>query len=453
MTFAEVSARADRLAGLLGIEPGERVALVAANVPGLVIGLFAVWLADGVAVPLSSRLRQFELERAFADCDASVVVTVGSNEAIEQAAGGAARIVVDKLGEVIDRSEPAAGRRAPAEPLASDTLAILYTSGTTGQPKGVLVPEARCQNDARELPELLGEAAAAPVVFVVPIPHAFGLACLFAAIATGALTVLVEQSTSLAPLLDALRRHRAPVLHGTPSLFARLLKASVEHPVRTGFTAGSICAPEVLEALDRRGTRILNLYGMTEIGAASACRAGDPPAVRYGTVGRALPGYGLRVVDGEVQARGPFAASYHRRAWTSDEDAGEGWFRTGDLGAIDGDGNLSILGRAKEVIHVGGFNVFPAEVEEFLLTNPAVEHAAVIGEPHRTMGEAVRAFVVPRAGAAIEPAELIRFARAGIAGYKVPYRVTVLDELPLLSSGKPDRRALAKLTQADPAAA
>jgi long-chain acyl-CoA synthetase len=291
------------------------------------------------------------------------------------------------------------------------------------------------------------------VGFEIPIPHAFGFACLLAAVAAGATAILIDQATSLAALEQGMRRHRGRVLHGTPSLFARMLATDLDLGVELGFTAGSACPPKVLEALDRDGARILNLYGMTEIGAASACHPDDPPAVRHHTVGRALEGYEFRVADQEVQVRGPFASSYLHRPWADDEASADGWFRTGDLGSLDADGVLTISGRSKDVVHVGGFNVIPAEVESFLLTHPAIEQAAVIGVPHRALGEALRAFVVPDPGAELQPAAVIRFARAGIAGYKVPYQVQVVDELPLLASGKPDRRALADVVQSDSAVA
>ncbi len=331
---------------------------------------------------------------------------------------------------------------------------------------------------------------------VVPGSHAFGLACLLCDLAAGGEAVLVDSTTSLQPLVAALRRHEARVLHGSPALFARLLKATDELPVRSGFTAGSSCPPEVLEELDRREARILNVYGMTEIGAASSCRPEDPPEVRHRTVGRPLPGYEFRVranrVDetgegdggsreahgalgegesgggvpgkrdgtrgegvettgeggealGEIEVRGHYVtAGYHGRPREQDEAFDGEWFRTGDLGGIDAAGNLSIAGRAKEVVHVGGFNVFPAEVESFLLTHPRVGQASVIGVPHAAMGETLHAFVVPSPGAELAGRDVVGFARAGIAGYKVPYGVSVVPDLPLLPSGKPDRRELAR---------
>jgi acyl-CoA synthetase (AMP-forming)/AMP-acid ligase II len=141
-------------------------------------------------------------------------------------------------------------------------------------------------------------------------------------------------------------------------------------------------------------------------------------------------------------------AGYHGRPRERDAAFDGEWFRTGDLGRIDAAGNLTIAGRAKEVVQVGGFNVFPAEVESFLLTHPGIGQASVIGVPHAAMGETLHAFVVPSPEATLVGRDVVSFARAGIAGYKVPYGVSVLPELPLLASGKPDRRELARSLQA-----
>ncbi len=163
-------------------------------------------------------------------------------------------------------------------------------------------------------------------------------------------------------------------------------------------------------------------------------------------MGRALSGYELRAVDGEIQVRSDYLPDgYRGRAWGPEELSEDGWFRTGDMGELDAEGNLRILGRSKEIVHVGGFNVFPAEVESFLARHPGIAQAAVIGIPHRMLGETLEAFVVPTPGEELDPREVVRFARGGIAGYKVPYAVEVVDELPLLPSGKADRRALADL--------
>jgi len=457
LTFAELLSAADRLARGVSLEPGERVVVVAPNVPALLVGMCAAWRVGAVAVPLSARLRRFELARALGDAQPSVVISVPSHggfelaQALEELSAETptlrARAVVDDRGEMVHGSELRAQQRP--DPSPEDVAAILYTSGTTGEPKGALVPHRLAAAEARNLAELLGPDAEAPYGLVPPASHAFGLGCVLAGLAAGAMAVLVDSTTSIDPVRRAIDDHGLPILHGTPPLFARLLRAGAAPALRGGFVAGSWCPPDLLEALDESGARILNLYGMTEIGAAISCRPNDPPEVRYRTVGRALPGYQARVdaqqgEQGEIQVRSDYLPSgYQSRPWRSEELAEGAWFRTGDLGELHPDGNLVIAGRAKEVIHVGGFNVFPGEVEAFLATHPAIAHAAVIGVPHSVLGEAPQAFVVPVHGETLEPREVISFARAGVAGYKVPYTVRVVQELPLLPSGKTDRRALA----------
>jgi acyl-CoA synthetase (AMP-forming)/AMP-acid ligase II len=476
LTFGELAAAADRLAAALTVAPGDRVVIVAPNVPALVVALVATWRVGAVAVPLTARLRRFELERVLTDAEPVAAVSIGAHAGFavadelrtlaESTPNVRTAIVVDELGELTHqwrRPQPGGDRVGDAKPvLQPSPAAILYTSGTTGEPKGALVSHGLAVAMAHNLADVLGDDAGAPFGLVVPASHAFGLGCLLAGIVAGAEAVLVDATASLDPLVRALDRHDARVLHGSPALFGRLLRSSTELSLRAGFTAGSLCPPDTLESLDRRSMRVLNLYGMTEIGGAACCRRDDPAQIRYHTVGRALAGYELRIAPGgsdrapapapapapdavgEIQVRSRYLPSgYHRRPWTEAEAAGE-WFRTGDLGTIDSAGYLTISGRAKEVVHVGGFNVFPAEVESFLLTNPAIAQAAVIGVPHPVLGEALRAFVAPVPGTPLDPRDVIRFARAGIAGYKVPYAIQILDELPLLASGKPDRRELAR---------
>jgi len=217
-----------------------------------------------------------------------------------------------------------------------------------------------------------------------------------------------------------------------------------------------------VERLDGAGMRILNLYGMTEIAAAACCRADDPPAVRYTTAGRPLPGFEWRVepsavsgdIGGELCVRGPWVTpGYFRRPEETAEAFVEGWYRTGDLGELDEQGHVRITGRLKDVVHIAGFSVFPAEVEGFLLTHPDVAQAAVVGAPHEQVGEVLQAFVVARTGADVTPTSLLQFARNKIADYKLPYGIRVVPELPLLASGKPDRVALRALVAERPEAA
>jgi acyl-CoA synthetase (AMP-forming)/AMP-acid ligase II len=446
----ELSARIEAELGAAGDLRGQRVAFISPNAPELVAGLFAAWRLGAVAVPLSARLRERELELMLADAEPLVVLSVPAH-------GGYSfedvlpRIIppATKLLASFETSAwhvPGTGVSRPDALDGDEFAAILYTSGTTGIPKGVLVKHVREVLGARFLAETLRLSADDRCGLVVPISHAFGLTLMHAAIAARAEGILVDSTFSPAPLLNALASRRATVLHGSPTLFRTLLKARPDGlpGIRTGLVAGAPCPSDLLEALDERGTRILNCYGLSETGAVTCVQLDDPPEARYTTVGAVAPAYEARITDGELEVSGTWLTpGYYRRPEETAEAFRDGWFRTGDLAEIE-DGYVKIVGRAKEIVHVGGFNVVPAEVEATLLAHPDVGNAAVLGVEDERMGEALRAFVSPRPGRELDARELIAFARARIAGYKVPYAIEILPELPLLPSGKPDRKALSR---------
>jgi acyl-CoA synthetase (AMP-forming)/AMP-acid ligase II len=467
-TYRDLSAAVERLAHALSVnvEAGQPVAVLASNTPALVVGLFAAWRRGAVAVPLNARWREYELRRILQDAEPAALVSIESYQGYSFASL-LSRLLpelptirgcyfIDSQGELKWNTE-GPGAAGPGQ-LNPEIGLILYTSGTTGAPKGALVRHSRELAGARAVNDVLGTTAEDVTVFVIPISHAFGMTTFLGTVAAGGLAVLVESAFTLNPLLEAVQRWRATLLHGSPALFTSFLKLAPTPPatLRTGFVAGSACPPPVLEQLDRVGLRVLNLYGMTEIGAAACCRPDDSPHDRYHTVGRPLTGYQIRVSgsqSGEVLVRGPYVTpGYYRQLSRASAGAGDtgsaialdaGWFRTGDLGSLDERGNLRVSGRAKEVIHVGGFNVFPGEVEGFLLTHPDVLQAAVLGVPHDVMGEAVKAFIVPRPGSNLTAPALLQYARPRIAGYKLPFVIRLLAEMPLLATGKPDRAALA----------
>jgi len=440
---------------------GNRIVVIAPNVPALVIAMFAGWSLGAVVVPLSARLREHELRHAIADAEPVAVVSLRSHagypfrdllsQLLPDLPSVRACLVVDALGVV--EEELAGPAAAEPEPLDDPAVgAIFYTSGTTGVPKGALVGHRRELEAAGHLADALGLQLDDVTLLVIPISHAFGFTCLLANIAAGATAVLVDSTFSSQPLLEALERRRATVLHGSPSLFSSLLKSRAGGVLglRTGFVGGAAAPPELFERLEGLGTRILNVYGLTETGAVSCCRLDDPSEVRYRTAGSPLPGLEVRLSScdedglGELQVRGPAVTrGYYRRPAETTEAFEDGWFRTGDLALLE-DGRVRIAGRAKELVHVAGFNVFPAEVEGVLLTHPDVAQVVIVGIPHATMGEVLQAFIVPRSGADLTPAALLRFARQKIAGYKLPYAISICAELPMLASGKPDRRALSR---------
>lgn len=454
------AALADRLTAAAGdagrFQRGARIAVIAPNVPALVAGMLACWRLGATAVPLAARLREHELRQALADAAPVGVVSVAADRGysfrellhrlMPELPSLRACLVVDSGGAVVDQFDGPC--LASPDPLEESVAALLYTSGTTGAPKGSLVTHARELARAEQLARVLDLRPDETVALPIPASHAFGLSCLLATFAAGATVLLADGGFSPAPFLEALEQERASVLHGSPTLFATLLKArpSGVSGLRTGFVGGASAAPELFERLDARGLRLLNLYGLTETGVVSCCRLDDPLRVRSRTAGAPLPGLQLRIDQGELFVRGPAVSSgYHRKPdETADAFDTDGWFRTGDLAAIE-EGRLRIAGRARELVHVGGFNVFPGEVEAVLLAHPDVAEAAVVGVTHPVLGATLRAFVVPRDGTDPSPASIVRFMRAQVAGYKVPYAVEIRRELPALASGKPDRRALVRM--------
>jgi acyl-CoA synthetase (AMP-forming)/AMP-acid ligase II len=441
---------------------GARIGVLARNEPALVAGLFAVWRLGAVAVPLSARLREHELRTVLADAEVSFLLSAheGFGYSFEQLLSRLlpelpslrACLFLASSGAV-DGSLRSEGGGAEPAPLDDDVAAVLYTSGTTGEPKGVLVTHQRELYGARELAGVLELSADDNVAFVIALVHAFGLTCLLASIEAGGGAALVESTFSAGPMVAAIEERQLTVVHGPPVLFNALLKSRPQGfaSVRTGFVAGASSPPELLERLDAAGMRILNLYGLTETGAVAACRRDDPPELRSSTVGRPLPGVETRLTARddlrELELRGAHVVPRYLRPELAGNPVVDGWFRTGDLAEIDA-GAIRIVGRSKELVHVGGFNVFPSEVEGVLLSHPDVAQAVVVGVADERMGEALQAFVVRRPGAELDAAALLRFARPRIAGYKLPYAISIVPELPILASGKPDRVALAGTARA-----
>ena len=293
----ELSARMEEQFSAAGDLRGQRVALISPNSPELVAGLFATWRLGAVAVPLSSRLRERELELMLADAEPVVVWSVAAHGGYSFADVLPGLLPPSVRFSTTPGSDPLADRDvasgSPNRPRWTERRSRRSSTrpGTTGIPKGVLVKHVREVEGARFLAETLGSTHDDRCGLIVPISHAFGLTLLHAAMAAGAEGILVDSSFSPAPLLRALEARDATVLHGSPTLFRTLLKARPDGlpGIRTGLVAGAPCPSDLLEALDERGTRILNCYGLSETGAVTCVQLDDPPGERHTTVGRAAP--------------------------------------------------------------------------------------------------------------------------------------------------------------------
>jgi acyl-CoA synthetase (AMP-forming)/AMP-acid ligase II len=351
------------------------------------------------------------------------------------------RIEVDRRGAALGPDDP------------SD---ILFTSGTTGVPKGVVQTHGRTLAVATDWVAMTGLRAGDRYLMVNPYFHMFGLkAGILASVAAGA-TMLPEAVFDVDRALSRVADESVTVFPGAPTLYQSIL----DHPDRDRFDLSSLRvavtgAADIPVELIRRihdelpFSMIVTGYGLTEGGTASATSPDDDPDAIATTVGRARPGFELRIVDGsddeveagesgEVLLRGSSIMSHYlddpeatAAAFTSD-----GWLRTGDLGQIDDAGRLKIVGRSKDMFIVGGFNAYPAEIENALLRHPDIRQAAVIGVADQRLGEVAMAFVVLRAGARLTGPDVVSWSRQQMANYKVPRRVVIVDELPLNATGK-----------------
>jgi acyl-CoA synthetase (AMP-forming)/AMP-acid ligase II len=480
LTYAQLLDEARTFgAGLaaVGVEPGDRVAIWAPNSARWIVALLGLFQAGAVLVPVNTRFKGPEAAPLLERTGAKVLVTVtdflGTDHLALLAEAEAdlpdlqTRVVVD--GPVPSDAVSWEGLMAHATPEAraevdrrqaavgpDDRSDILFTSGTTGTPKGVVQTHARTTLVATDWVAMTGLTAGDRYLMVNPYFHMFGLkAGILASVAAGA-TMLPEPVFDVDRALARVADERVTVLPGAPTIYQAIL----DHPDRDAHDLSSLRvavtgAADIPVELIRRifdelpFSVVITGYGLTEGGTASATSPGDDPETIATTVGRPRPSFELRIVDadrrdvaageaGEILLRGGSIMSHY----LDDPDAtaaaidADGWLGTGDLGVVDERGCLKIVGRSKDMFIVGGFNAYPAEIENALLRHPDVQQVAVIGIPDARLGEVGMAFVVPRPGAAPTEDDIVEWSRAQMANYKVPRRVLLIDELPVNATGK-----------------
>jgi acyl-CoA synthetase (AMP-forming)/AMP-acid ligase II len=479
LSYRELGTRVAAVAGALidgGLRPGDRVAVWAPNTCEWVLAALGALSAGGVLVPVSTRFTGPEAldvigrSRArvlFAASDFLGADRLGALRAAAAASGGGldslARVVrmpgewaeFERGGSAggLERAgtgRPGAERAAAVRP--GDVSDIMFTSGTTGRSKGAMTSHERTLGVARAWAECAGLTARDRYLVVNPFFHTFGykagiLACLVSGAALVPLAVF-----DAGQALRLIEAERITVLPGAPTLYVSLL----DHPARAGADLSSLRlavtgAADVPAALVERMRRelsfdeVLTAYGLTEAVVATMCRPGDPADLVAATSGRAAAGFEVRIGPGEeILLRGPnlMLGYLDDPAATAAAIDGDGWLHTGDAGRLDAAGYLAITGRIKDMYICGGFNVYPAEVEQVLARLDGVAESAVIGVPDPRLGEAGRAFLVPRPGHALAEADVLAFCRERLAGYKVPRQVVFRDALPRNASGKVLKREL-----------
>ncbi|MEV0278458.1 fatty acid--CoA ligase family protein [Streptomyces sp. NPDC050610] len=356
-----------------------------------------------------------------------------------------------------DAVDPQTVRARVAGIRPSDPSDIIFTSGTTGAPKGAVITHAQTLRAFGVWGELAGLEEGDRYLIVNPFFHTFGYkAGIIACLMRGA-TMIPQPVFNVDTVLANIAAERVTVLPGPPTLHQSLLDhpSRGQHdlsPLRLVVTGAAVVPLRLVERLRgelKIGT-VLTAYGMSEAtGMVTMCRRGDPAEVISGTSGRAIPDTEVVVVGpsgealppgepGEILVRGYQVMSgyFEDPGATAEAIDGDGWLRTGDIGVLDGDGNLRITDRIKDMFIVGGFNAYPAEIEQILTRHPDVTDAAVVGIPDARLGEAGKAFAVRRAGATLTADDLIAWSRREMANYKVPREVEFVPELPRNASGK-----------------
>ncbi|MBF6192407.1 FadD3 family acyl-CoA ligase [Nocardia sp. CDC186] len=438
-SFTELADRVRRAAGAFaaaGIEPGDRAALWAPNSAEWIVAAFGLLTAGGVLVPVNTRFKADEARDVIRRSGAKAVLVQRGFLGADYR--GAADVpVIDLKSDFLNSGAP-----FERDVASTDIADIVYTSGTTGRPKGVMMNHGQTLRLYAEWCDLADLREGDRYLIVNPFFHTFGYkAGLIASLIRGA-TILPVPVFDVGRVLQIVARERITMLPGPPTLYHSLLAAAGEHDLsslRAAVTGAADIPVELIrrvrEELPFRS--IMTGYGLTEAGTATASRPGDTFEQIATTVGTPCDGVEVRIADdGEVLIRGYSVMQGYLddpRATAEAIDA-EGWLRTGDLGSLDPEGRLRIVGRKKDMFIVGGFNAYPAEIEGLLLEHPAVAQAAVIGVPDERLGQVGRAFVVTERP--VTEDELIAWSRDRMAGYKVPRSVRFLRALPLNATGK-----------------
>jgi long-chain acyl-CoA synthetase len=464
LTYEQLAAAAAGVARMVearGLEPGDRVGIMLPNVPAFAIAYYGVLLAGGVVVPMNVLLKRREVAFYLGDSEAKLLFTWCdcAEEAMAGAADAKTDCAVVRPGE-LETLAGSAEHLAATDRAGDATAVILYTSGTTGKPKGAELTHRNLRCNVEAVRRLFSIGPDDVILGALPLFHAFGQTCgLNAAIACGACLDLVPRFDP-ASVLDTIERDAVTVFEGVPTMYAALL----HHKARASFdsstlrlcvSGGAALPVEILRDFETAfGCTILEGYGLSETSPVASFNHPDRER-KPGSIGTPIDGVEMRVVDdrrgqlpageaGEIAIRGHniMKGYWKRPDATADAVDADGWFYTGDIASVDEDGYFFIVDRKKDLIIRGGYNVYPREIEEVLYEHPAVREAAVIGVPHPQLGEEVAAAVALKDGAEPTPSDVRDFVRRQVAAYKYPRHVWFVEELPKGPTGKILKRAI-----------
>jgi long-chain acyl-CoA synthetase len=472
-TNGSLHERATRVAGglrELGVQPGDRVMVLMTNTPEVFVSYQAIWRVGAVVMPVIFLQTPPELRHILVDsgCRAAIVTPELLPLVLPCVEGLGIDVVV--VGDVPPEAQAATTPYAVLEAAAplgvvdradDDLAALLYTGGTTGRSKGVMLSHQGLWTTGGALHAVAETGEPSRSLLPLPLSHAYGMIVVIAGMhSTLPGLDVVQRWFDAADWVRLVEEHRLQSSSVVPSMLTRILAEPLEeHDLSslTSFGSGGAPLPDAVrqEVFERLGAVVREGYGLTESSAVVSASAVDD--VRPGSVGRPLPHVQLRITgpdgaelpageDGEVCVRGPGVMLGY---WGSPEQTAstvvDGWLHTGDVGHVDDDGYLYIVDRIKDLIIRGGFNVYPRDVEDALLTHPGVTSVAVVGRPDAERGEEVVAVVAVDPSAGLTEDDLIAYAKTRLAAHKYPREIRIVDAVPLTSVGKTDRKAVRAL--------
>ncbi len=485
ITYRELDDQVNRLArGLieLGVEKGDKVGLWMPNIPEWIVAYFAIARSGAVVVPMNTRYKPHEVSYILDNSEATALIAVDAFvgidylEMITQIRGdlpGLKNVIihgkiadgmrvfsdVSALGQSLLGDGKLAAREKSCDPL--ENVFILYTSGTTGNPKGAMLSHHNIAENAKQVTEVLHTTEKDVFLLAVPFFHCFGCVMGITGAVTWGASIVPMPVFKAKEALELVEQEKITVLYGVPTMFVLELEEyrkgkedGTKYDVsslRTGIMAGAPCPVEVMRGtMEELGCNVSIAYGLTEASPViTMTRFDDSIEKRVETVGRVLPGIEVKIADndhnplprgemGELACRGynVMMGYYKMPDKTAEAIDADGWLYSGDLATIDADGYVRIVGRKKDMLITGGFNVYPAEIEEYLFTHPKVQNVSVVGVPDDVMGEVAIAYIIPREGETIDPQEIVDYCTGKIANFKVPRYVEIVDEFPMTQSGK-----------------
>jgi long-chain acyl-CoA synthetase len=470
MTYGELEALSGRFAAGMrreGIAPGDSVALQLPNLPQFLIAYFGILKNGSVVVPVNVLLKAAELEYHLRDSDAQALITWSgiAKEAAKAAYGAGVRSIFtvqtpgtnDVLGRPFESLlDPEHGAPTPLEQTdPGDTAVIVYTSGTTGRPKGAELTHFQLYMNSYTPGLLFGIEPDDVVLVVLPLFHVFGLSSQLNVCVRFGATMSLMPRFEPGKVFEVIERDRVTIFEGVPTMYIALLNQpdADRHDLsslRVGISGGAPIPAEVLDRFERQfGVVVLEGYGLSETASTATFNVSAKERKIY-SVGKPIWGVEVEIWDdggrtlppgpdhiGELVIRGVNTMRrYHNNPEATAEAFAGGWFHTGDLGYVDEDGFYFIVDRKKDLIIRGGYNVYPREVEEVLFTHPSVAEAAVVGIPHESLGEEVKAYVELKPGTFATESELINYAKERLAAYKYPRAVEFREHLPKGAQGK-----------------